>query len=71
MNKVILLTHCIRENYIVEKGDTKYACVKQEEKKWRKISDWKTRTIYKESNSEKRNILTKLKYETKMTGSLF
>lgn len=32
MNKVILLTHCICENYIVEKGDTKYACVKQEEK---------------------------------------
>lgn len=26
-----------------------------------------TRTMYKESNSEKRNILTKLKYETKMT----
>lgn len=26
-----------------------------------------TRTMYKESNSEKRNILTKLKYKTKMT----
>lgn len=31
MNKVNLVTPCTHENYTVEKGDTKYTCVKQEE----------------------------------------